>query len=188
MVGRWWVPQNALVRSARGRPNLTFFSRNSGRWWVPQNALVRSARGRAQPYVFFRWGPSSPSKFLVIYKCKTVAYMMKKSSQPLLFCIIFEHSEFTIYSISSVEIGAGRGRSAGGGCPKMRWYGQLGVAPKDCQNSGLSGFRNSAPGRAGLRVQLVGGVGEWLSSAVAGRLDRGSPRTGGSVAPTRLEP
>ena len=114
--------------------------------------------------------------------------MMKKSSQPLLFCIIFEHSEFTIYSISSVEIGAGGGRSAGGGCPKMRWYGQLGVAPKDCQNSGLSGFRNSAPGRAGLRVQLVGGVGEWLSSAVAGRLDRGSPRTGGSVAPTRLEP
>ena len=130
-------------------PTLGFF--RDGRPVVGAPKCVGTvSSGSPQPYVFFRWGASSPSKFLVIYKCKTVAYMMKKSSQPLLFCIIFEHSEFTIYSISSVEIGAGRGRSAGGGCPKMRWYGQLGVAPKDCQNSGLSGFRNSAPGRACL--------------------------------------
>ena len=51
-----------------------------------------------------------------------------------------------------------------------------------------SGFRNSAPRRLGLRCQGLGRVGEWFCSAAAGRLDRGSPRTGRPVALCGLNP
>ena len=150
----FWVPQNALVQSARGRTiSLNFFRPRAPFFCSSYTSTHRFPRGRAQITHIFdrvkcRFSNHHPKIFGLELTTPCLGSLWRPSRRPGgcpkmrwysrlgagpfpsdFFGRALYHMKFLVSKYTLPRVPFGGLRAVPAGCPKMRWYSRLGAGP-----------------------------------------------------------